>query len=435
MASLLSRVTEGGRARRTAYSQINLINDTIPSKLLWNSFVTGFLVSDESDHNPIAASHYLMSFYDFDYAALYNSSVLSSTEAVDFYDIAFMVSQAEGVTTYYYPSPGRAYSATKVSDADASRNAGSYIMRASETLNVDEAAGTLTANSAASMDIQASHRLTNKGLNDEPASDTALDAYYPQNDAAYGSSSVYNQPINAETAFGSIVFGIGLFDSAFRQDMTEGWAAYHDSVLHDGGMLAALAGLPDTNVVCELVRNESIFEPMFYANTDGGNSNIDAVFGTDSKWCVDAVEIQYPGFSGHLHETPISTKGILSSVNIFVDAGDPGTLEPDDPDLPIPDEPDPGEDPDVVLISAAGISDIDFVVNPNSYYTIHVEVPDEISIVGVGGLDKTMSWNAYNQQLTGWVLGQTVKEVVFTLSNGDTATLRISAAATPAHVI
>ena len=125
----------------------------------------------------------------------------------------------------------------------------------------------------------------------------------------------------------------------------------------------------------------------------------------------------------------------MSSVTIFVDNEDPGSLEPDDPDIPTPEDPDPGEDPDVVLISAAGISDIDFVVNPNSYYTIHVEVPDEISIVNVSGLDNTMSWNALNQQLTGWVLGQTVKEVVFTLSNSDTATLRISATATPAHVI
>ena len=442
MASLLSRVTEGGRARRTAYSQINLINDTIPSKLLWNSFVTGFLVSDESDQNPLAARHYLMSFFDFDYATMYNPNVLSSTEDVDFYDIAFILSQSDGVTEYHYTMPQMSHASTKVSDSDASKKTG-YSMQTNETLNVDESTtqdAMLTASASAVIDIQSpsvqqSFSNVNNAPGFESVYETGFDYFYPQNGGSTDSSSIYIPPTNREIPSCGTAFGVGLVEPSKVQEMTEGWVAYYDAVLCDAGQTVSLSGLPDTNVVCELVRYEPIFEPIHYKDTDNGNSGMDSAFGTGSKWCIDDVEIQWHGFSGHLHETPTSTKGLLSSVTIFVDNEDPGSLEPDDPDIPTPEDPDPGEDPDVVLISAAGISDIDFVVNPNSYYTIHVEVPDEISIVSVSGLDSTMSWNALNQQLTGWVLGQTVKEVVFTLSNSDTATLRISATATPAHVI
>ena len=166
------------------------------------------------------------------------------------------------------------------------------------------------------------------------------------------------------------------------------------------------------------------YDPDNYGrlNTDLG-SNID----------TDSMTLQWPSLSGHVEESGYNRTLVSSNITMFIDQdGENGGLDPGDPTDP-PDPPvDPGEDPDVVVVG--GISEIDVTVNPNSFYTIRLAVSQGAEIMGVLGMDTSMSWNGRTKTLTGWMLGTGPKEVTVDMGE-DSAKLVLRAEPVARHII
>lgn len=160
-----------------------------------------------------------------------------------------------------------------------------------------------------------------------------------------------------------------------------------------------------------------------------GRLNFDLAMKTDS----DTMEIQRDGLLGHVTKSGGSLSKLSAIISILVETGgESGGLDPDDPE---PEEPEPVEpsQPEIINIGG-GIKEVSLQINPNSYYTLGIELAEGIVLNGVTGLDDSMKWDGYKQQLSGWVLGPRPKEVTVNLG-ADNAKLTVSAAPVSRHVV
>lgn len=160
-----------------------------------------------------------------------------------------------------------------------------------------------------------------------------------------------------------------------------------------------------------------------------GRLNFDLAMKTDS----DTMEIQRDGLLGHVTKSGGSLSKLSAIISILVETGgESGGLDPDDPE---PEEPEPVEpsQPEIINIGG-GIKEVSLQINPNSYYTLGIELAEGIVLNGVTGLDDSMKWDGYKQQLSGWVLGPRPKEVTVNLG-ADNAKLTVSAAPVSRHIV
>lgn len=160
-----------------------------------------------------------------------------------------------------------------------------------------------------------------------------------------------------------------------------------------------------------------------------GRLNLELAMKTDS----DTMEIQREGLLGHVTKSGGSLNKLSAIISILVEKGGySGGLEPDDPE---PEEPEPVEpsEPEVIVMGG-GINEVTLQVNPNSYYKLGIGLADGISLYGVTGLDNSMKWDGYKQELSGWVIGPNPKEVTVSLGN-DTAKLKVSATPISRHIM
>lgn len=147
----------------------------------------------------------------------------------------------------------------------------------------------------------------------------------------------------------------------------------------------------------------------------------------------DVMELQWDALVGNIEEFGTNRLKLSANVSLIVEqSGDSGGLDPDDPE---PEEPEPVEpsQPEIINIGG-GIKEVSLQINPNSYYTLGIELAEGIVLNGVTGLDDSMKWDGYKQQLSGWVLGPRPKEVTVNLG-ADNAKLTVSAAPVSRHVV
>lgn len=166
-----------------------------------------------------------------------------------------------------------------------------------------------------------------------------------------------------------------------------------------------------------------------YSPDSTSRLNTELAMKTDS----DTMEIQRDGFLGHVTKSGGSLSKLSAIISILVETGgESGGLDPDDPEPEEPEPVEPGE-PEVI-VQGGGINEVTLQINPNSYYKLGIGLADGVSLYGVMGLDNSMKWDGYKQELSGWVLGSTPKEVTVSLGS-DTAKLKVSATPISRHIV